>query len=179
MLLTNTMAAGIVALASVGAATPLAKQSSNGFNATQMDDFKKEMIMGHTWYRKQHSASEVIWSDEVAAAAQDWANQCTMSHKVRYTNSPNQGNELTDVTCSLTTSTARTSPGAVSRTGRIPKTCGGASEQSTTGQTRALAAQRAISHRWSGRSRLILAAASRSAAAPTRTLSASTILEAT
>lgn len=81
MFFTNAVAAGILALA---AASPLAEQvGSNGFNATQMDDFKKEMIMGHSWYRKQHSASEVIWSDEVAAAAQDWADQCSMSHKVR------------------------------------------------------------------------------------------------
>ncbi|CEJ80022.1 hypothetical protein VHEMI00229 [[Torrubiella] hemipterigena] len=79
MFFTNAVAAGILALAT---ASPLASQvGSNGFNATQMEDFKKEMIMGHSWYRKQHSASEVIWSDEVASAAQDWANQCSMSHK--------------------------------------------------------------------------------------------------
>ena len=71
--------AAIVACAAVAAATPVTLE------AREHDDFKKEMLAAHNWYRGQHSAAPLKWDDGLAKNALNWAKRCSENprHQVR------------------------------------------------------------------------------------------------
>lgn len=45
--------------------------------------FKDDMLKGHNFYRAQHSTSDLIWDEVVAASAQAKADKCVFAHDVR------------------------------------------------------------------------------------------------
>ncbi|KAK2599989.1 hypothetical protein QQS21_005291 [Conoideocrella luteorostrata] len=63
-----------LALTAFAAATPLSLEDR------QSGNFKAEMISAHNFFRGQHSAKPLTWSDGLAKKAQGWANKCKFSH---------------------------------------------------------------------------------------------------
>ncbi|KAF8922373.1 CAP domain-containing protein [Mucidula mucida] len=64
-------------------AAPLASSSdsgsSNNSGSTSQSDIDA-YLKGHNDVRAQHGASDLTWSDDLAAAAQQWANNCVFKH---------------------------------------------------------------------------------------------------
>lgn len=68
--------AAVLALAAVGSATPVSVESRD-IEAREHDDFRKEMLAAHNWYRGQHSAAPLAWDDNLAGNAHAWAAKCS------------------------------------------------------------------------------------------------------
>jgi hypothetical protein len=49
------------------------------------------ILNAHNAYRSQHCAAPLAWSDELAAAAQQWANACTLDANGRFAHDDNRG----------------------------------------------------------------------------------------
>lgn len=45
-------------------------------------EFKSEMLAAHNFFRAQHNATALIWSDGRAKTSTDYANQCIFKHSV-------------------------------------------------------------------------------------------------
>ncbi len=51
-------------------------------NAQNQSDFQKVMLERHNYYRSQQDAPNLQWSDELANAAQQWANKLAKKDKM-------------------------------------------------------------------------------------------------
>jgi pathogenesis-related protein 1 len=50
--------------------------------AQNKEDFKNKILERHNYYRSQQGASNLVWSDELANAAQQWANKLAKKDKM-------------------------------------------------------------------------------------------------
>lgn len=63
---------------SVFATLILAAPAFSAFIIPRSD--KEEYLQAHNDFRAQHGADPLTWSDEIASAAQDWADKCVLEH---------------------------------------------------------------------------------------------------
>lgn len=75
----KSSALGLLGIAASGLASPVAVQRRDLNPAT----FRDDMINAHNFFRDQHDALPVSWTDEGAGYAQDKANSCLWGHQVR------------------------------------------------------------------------------------------------
>ncbi|QUC17245.1 uncharacterized protein UV8b_01486 [Ustilaginoidea virens] len=64
----------VLGAALLGAAT------SSPVGGKREDSFQNEMIASHNYFRAQHSADDLVWDENIAQDAQNWANTCNFYH---------------------------------------------------------------------------------------------------
>ncbi|KAH6712963.1 CAP domain-containing protein, partial [Leptodontidium sp. MPI-SDFR-AT-0119] len=42
--------------------------------------FQTQVVNDHNWYRSQHSANPLKWSNQLAMSSNDWVNKCQWGH---------------------------------------------------------------------------------------------------
>ena len=72
----------VLGAALLGAAT------SSPVGGKREDSFQNEMIASHNYFRAQHSADDLVWDENIAQDAQNWANTCNFYHDVSNPLSP-------------------------------------------------------------------------------------------
>ncbi|KAE8445548.1 hypothetical protein EG329_013312 [Mollisiaceae sp. DMI_Dod_QoI] len=47
---------------------------------TNDNEFQSQVISNHNWYRAEHSAAPLTWSDSLAGTSQAWVSKCLFQH---------------------------------------------------------------------------------------------------
>lgn len=71
----------ILTLAQTPATTTITAPSQpTSSSYTSDDQFKKDALFAHNFYRSAHNASDLTWNETSARFAEDWSDECNFKH---------------------------------------------------------------------------------------------------